>query len=153
MDTPEKKTKPDIKDWTEKLDRPIYTNRQNALRWRVFGEHLKREIVAAGLSMRAAADLFSVNLKKLHHNRSGIVSPPSIVRLEQWALILDIDRDIFFSWASVVSPDVIEILADHPILCKKIRKYGPDSFLTDSDKRLEGAIRNGNKRKVKDGSY
>lgn len=147
------KKKRDLVNRTDALDAPIYTRRQNALRWRVFGQHLKREMISSGLSNRAAADLFEINIKRIYHNLDGIVAPPSITRLTQWAAILDVDPDIFFSWASVVSPDVIEILADHPILCKKIRKYGPDSFLTDSDKRLEGAIRNGNKRKVKDGSY
>jgi hypothetical protein len=57
-----------------------------------------------------------------------------------------------FSWAGVVSPDVIEILAEHPVLCKKIRNQGPGSFLTLAEKRLEGELRRGKKRKVKDGS-
>jgi hypothetical protein len=138
----------EAKDQMISLKKTVRNTRVRMRKWREFGENLKREIHESGLSGKAASDLFGINLRNLYLTQSGNLAPPPVWRLEQWAEILDVDRDLMFSWADTVSPDVIAILAEHPILCKKIRREGADSFLSEGEKRLESALLRGKKRKI-----
>lgn len=106
---------------------------------------VKKEMRAAGLNPSSAARLLGYNAIEMSQILSMVKKTPPIHRLEQWALVLDIDRDTIYSWADRVPPEVIAILSKHPMLCKKIRERGV-WLLTPEERRLDKDLYDGRKR-------
>lgn len=124
--------------------------RQELARWRRFGLNLEREVRESGIRTRKElnrnVDRTCLSWKALFEGKEP---PPHLVTLEKLALLLDIDRDVMFSWADRIAPDIVSLLAEHPILCKKIRRYGA-LMLTQRERRLENQLLIGSRRRIPD---
>jgi transcriptional regulator with XRE-family HTH domain len=112
---------------------------------RRFGRMIKREIIQAGLTPSACAHLLGYGVVSFFQVLSGVKPIPPLYRLEQWAIVLDIDRDVLLCWADMVDPEVIRILAKHPVLCKKIREMG-EELLTPEEQKLNRDLYDGRRR-------
>lgn len=121
--------------------------------WKRFGTNLRREVRESGIiNLRHLRDSGELSQPLSAAVFEGQQKPPPLVDLEKLAILLDIDRDVMFSWADRVAPDVISILARHPVLCKKIRKYGA-IMLTRRERGLENKLLIGRKRRFPDAYF